>query len=243
MIVQYTRRRLSTACCCTNLNAPLAEGCRLRGVLRAPGAVRIAVQAGDGEDGTTFLYEIPNDTVAPYYIPGILRTVLAGTQLHSSSDISEAMGMTVIRLRPAELTPDPEPEHGRALTVLRALSSPDGEENPVLIGFLLVGHNLLRLYVQRTDHPGIIGVDTRLTGTPQVTPPANTSPCAPMHSFVHGIRRREGSWARPRQAGRCSDWAARSTAQVEFPGSEQESGYVPLLSASAECGEASRGEA
>ncbi|MEH0631319.1 hypothetical protein [Streptomyces stelliscabiei] len=148
------------------LNAPIAEGCRLRGVLPAPGAVRIAVLAADDEDGATFLYEIPNDTVAPYYIPGILRTVLAGTQLHSSSDISEAMGMTVIRLRPAELTPDPEPEHGLALTVLRALSNPDDEENPFLIGFLLLGPSLLRLYVQRPDLPGIIGVDTRPTGTP-----------------------------------------------------------------------------
>ncbi|MDX3066472.1 hypothetical protein PV518_30585 [Streptomyces sp. ND04-05B] len=74
--------------------------------------------------------------------------------------------MTIIRLRPAELAPDPEPEHGQALTVLRALSNPDDEENPFLIGFLLLGHSVLRLYVQRPDRPGIIGVDTRLTSTP-----------------------------------------------------------------------------
>ncbi len=76
-----------------------------------------------------------------------------------------------------------------------------------VIGFLLLGHSLLRLYVQRTDHPGVIGVDTRLTGTPQVTPPANTSPCAPMHSFVHGIRRREAS-SRPKSTctARYSTW-------------------------------------
>ncbi|MDQ0904473.1 hypothetical protein QFZ22_000458 [Streptomyces canus] len=148
------------------LNAPIAEGCRLRGVVPAPGAVRIAVHAGDDEDGATFLYEIPHDTVAPYYIPGILRTVLADTQLYSSSDISEAMGMTVIRLSPEEITPDLEPEQGQALTVLRALSDPGDEEDPFLIGFLLLGHSLLRLYVQRPDHPGIVGVDIRLTGTP-----------------------------------------------------------------------------
>ncbi|MFE9445033.1 hypothetical protein ACFYO2_40095 [Streptomyces sp. NPDC006602] len=148
------------------LNAPIAEGCRLRGVVPAPGAVRIAVHAGDDEDGATLLYEIPHDTVAPYYVPGILRTVLAGTQLYSSSDISEAMGMTVIRLRPEEITPDREPEQGQALTVLRALSDPGDEENPFLIGFLLLGHSLLRLYVQRPDYPSTIGVDIRLTGTP-----------------------------------------------------------------------------
>ncbi|MEU1183145.1 hypothetical protein ABZ464_37005 [Streptomyces sp. NPDC005820] len=111
------------------LNAPIAEGCRLRGVLPAPGAVRIAVHAGDG-DGATFLYGIPHDTVAPYYIPGFLRTALAGTQLYGSSDVSEAMGMTVIRLRPKEITPDAEPEQGQALTVLRALSDPGDEEAP-----------------------------------------------------------------------------------------------------------------
>ena len=145
------------------LNAPIAEGCRLRGVLPAPGAVRIAIEAGVDEEATTFLYEIPNDTVAPYYIPGILRTVLADTQLYSSSDISEAMGMTVIRLRPQEITPAPEPEQGQALAVLRALSDPGDEENPLLIGFLMLGHDLMRLYVQRPDRPGILGADIRLT--------------------------------------------------------------------------------
>ncbi|MFH9677812.1 hypothetical protein ACH4L5_37015 [Streptomyces sp. NPDC017405] len=148
------------------LNAPLAEGCRLRGVLPAPGAVRIAVQAGDAEDAVTFLYEIPHDTVAPYYIPGILRTVLAGTQLYSSSDIGEAMGMTVIRLRPEEITPDPEPEQGQALTVLRALADPSDDENPFLLGFLSLEHHRLRLYVQRPDLPGVIGADIRLTTAP-----------------------------------------------------------------------------
>ncbi|MFI0192110.1 hypothetical protein ACH4PW_31765 [Streptomyces sp. NPDC017082] len=148
------------------INAPIAEGCRLRGVLPAPGAVRIAVQAGDAEDAVTFLYEIPHDTVAPYYIPGILRTVLAGTQLYSSSDIGEAMGMTVIRLRPEEITPDPEPEQGQALTVLRALADPNDDENPFLLGFLSLEHHRLRLYVQRPDLPGVIGADIRLTTAP-----------------------------------------------------------------------------
>ncbi|MET7918198.1 hypothetical protein ABZU45_20155 [Streptomyces avermitilis] len=45
------------------LNAPVAEYCHLRGVLPAPGAVRIAVRAGDDENGMNFLYEIPRDTV------------------------------------------------------------------------------------------------------------------------------------------------------------------------------------
>ncbi|MEU6366166.1 hypothetical protein ABZ876_10485 [Streptomyces sp. NPDC046931] len=149
-----------------HLNAPLAEGCRLRGVLPAPGAVRIAIHAGDDETGMTFLHETPNDTVAPAYLPGILRTVLAGTRIHGSSDVSDAMGMTLIRLRPEEITWDPEPEQGQALTVLRALTDPGDDENPFLIGFLMHGNSLLRLYVRRPGRSGVIGADIRLTDTP-----------------------------------------------------------------------------
>ncbi|MEU8795018.1 hypothetical protein [Streptomyces sp. NPDC048643] len=148
------------------LNAPVAEYCRLRGVLPAPGAVRIAIRAGDDENARGFLYEIPNDIVTPYNVPGLLRTVLSGPQLYSSSDVNEVMGMTLIRLRPEDITPDPEPEQGRALTVVQALSGPGNDENPFLIGFLMHGDGLLRLYVQRTDRPGIIGADIRLTETP-----------------------------------------------------------------------------
>ncbi|MFF2201332.1 hypothetical protein [Streptomyces sp. NPDC058145] len=148
------------------LNAPVADYCHLRGVLPAPGAVRIAVRAGEDEYAMSFLYELPHDTVTPYYIPGLLRTVLSGPQIYSSSDVDEVMGMTLIRLRPQEITPTPETEQGEALTVVRALSDPGDDENPFLIGFLMHGDGLIRLYVQRPDRPGIIGVDIRLTGTP-----------------------------------------------------------------------------
>ncbi|MFE2584928.1 hypothetical protein [Streptomyces sp. NPDC059378] len=148
------------------LNAPVAEHCRLRGVLPAPGAVRIAVRAGDEGHSMDLLYEIPHDTVTPYYVPGLLRTVLSGLQLYSSSDIGEVMGMTLIRLRPQEIVADPEPEAGRALTVVRALSGPGDDEDPFLIGFLMHGEGLLRLYVQRPDRPGVIGVDIRPAEAP-----------------------------------------------------------------------------
>ncbi|MFF0777795.1 hypothetical protein [Streptomyces sp. NPDC003720] len=148
------------------LNAPIADYCLLRGVLPAPGAVRIAVRAGEAEYAKNFLYEIPHDTVAPYYIPGMLRTVLTGTRIYSSSDVDEVMGMTLIRLRPQEITPTPETEQGEALTVVRALSDPVDDESPFLVGFLMHGDGLIRLYVQRPERPGIIGVDIRLTGTP-----------------------------------------------------------------------------
>ncbi|WP_406203936.1 hypothetical protein [Streptomyces decoyicus] len=143
------------------LNGPIAEGCRLRGVLPAPGAVRIAIHAGDDE-GATFLYEIPYDAVAPAYIPRILRTTLAGTQLYSSDDVSSTMGMTLVRLHPEDITPAPEPEQGQALSILRALSDPVDDENPFLIGFLMRGDSRLRLYVQDPGGDGIIGADIHL---------------------------------------------------------------------------------
>ncbi|WP_221351542.1 hypothetical protein [Streptomyces beigongshangae] len=62
--------------------------------------------------------------MTPYSVPGLLRAVLTGPQLYSSSDVGEVLGMRLIRLRPDELTPDPEPEQGRALTVVQALSGP-----------------------------------------------------------------------------------------------------------------------
>ncbi|WP_221351544.1 hypothetical protein [Streptomyces beigongshangae] len=37
------------------LNAPVTAYCRLRGVLPAPGAVRVAIRAGDDENGRDFL--------------------------------------------------------------------------------------------------------------------------------------------------------------------------------------------
>ncbi|MER0484911.1 hypothetical protein ABR737_42445 [Streptomyces sp. Edi2] len=143
-----------------HLNAPIAENCSLRGVLPAPGAVRIAVHGGDEK---IFLYEIPHDTVAPAYLPGIMRTALTGTQIYSSDDVGEAMGMTLIRLHPEKITPTPESGQSQALSVLRALSDPGDDEDPFLIGFLWNGDSAMRLYVQPRARTGIIGADIRLT--------------------------------------------------------------------------------
>ena len=55
---------------------------------------------------------------------------------------------------------------GRVLTAVRALSGPGDDEDPFLIGFLMHGVGLLRLYTQRTDRPGIVGADIRLTDMP-----------------------------------------------------------------------------
>ncbi|MCT9005516.1 hypothetical protein [Streptomyces rhizosphaerihabitans] len=47
----------------------------------------------------------------------------------------------------------------------RALSDPGGDEDPFLIGFLMHGEGLLRLYVRRPDRP--VGVGLRLAETPR----------------------------------------------------------------------------
>ncbi|MGW6602095.1 hypothetical protein [Streptomyces sp. NPDC055036] len=148
------------------LNAPIAEGCCLRGVLPAPGAVRIAIRAGEGERSETFLYEIPHDTVAPARIPGVLRTILSETRFYGSGDVGEVLGMTLFRLRPEEITPAPEPEEGQALRALLGLGLGGGpdDENPFLIGFLMKDDGLMRVYVERPGHSRVIGVDIRLTG-------------------------------------------------------------------------------
>jgi hypothetical protein len=115
-----------------------------------------------------------------------MRTVLAGTQLYGASDISEAMGMTVIRLHLEEITPDPEAEYGQTLTVVRALSDSGDEENPFLLGFLMLGHSLLRLYVQRPVRPGAIGVDVRLTD-------ATTALIASLPSLIEEVQHQKPS--------------------------------------------------
>ncbi|MFE4366803.1 hypothetical protein ACFRMN_00850 [Streptomyces sp. NPDC056835] len=147
------------------LNAPIAEGCRLRGVLPASGAVRIAIRAGEGEGSDTFLYEIPHDSVAPARIPGVLRAILSEPQFYGSGDVSDVLGMTLFRLRPEEITPAPEPEEGKALRALLGLGLGGGpdDENPFVIGFLMKDDGLMRVYVERPGHSSLIGVDIRLT--------------------------------------------------------------------------------
>ncbi|MFJ6725710.1 hypothetical protein ACIQPQ_12405 [Streptomyces sp. NPDC091281] len=149
------------------LNGRLAPRCRLRGVLPAPGAVRVAVRVGKRKDAVDFLYEIPHGAVSTYALPGLLRAVLTGRRLHSSSDVGEVMGMTLIRLHPERIVADPEPAAGRALTAVRALAEPAADaEDPFLVGFLMRDDGLLRLYVRPTDGPGVLGADVPLAESP-----------------------------------------------------------------------------
>ncbi|MFK4227967.1 hypothetical protein ACI2LP_33640, partial [Streptomyces sp. NPDC019890] len=43
------------------------------------------------------------------------------------------------------------------------LSDPGDDENPFLIGFLMTGDRLMRLYLQQPGRTGIIGADIHLT--------------------------------------------------------------------------------
>ena len=142
------------------LNGQFASGFRLLGVLPGPGSVRIALHA---DDGTGYLYEIGNEDVAPGWVPLLLRNALARPAAPTGNRV---MGMNFIYLQQSDATWSlEEPAIDQVLRTLRALSDPADEETPFLIGFLLHGASRLRLYVQRQEQPGIIGVDVRLNNT------------------------------------------------------------------------------
>lgn len=139
------------------LNGQFASGFRLLGVLPGTGSVRIALLA---DDGTKYLYEIVNEDVAPGWVPLLLRNALSRPAAPTGSRV---MGMSLISLRQADVTWSlEEPVIDQVLSALRGVSDPDDEEVPFHIGFLLRSGSLLRLYVQRQEQPGIIGVDVHL---------------------------------------------------------------------------------
>ncbi|TWV40326.1 hypothetical protein FRZ03_22665 [Streptomyces misionensis] len=139
------------------LNGRFAAGFRLLGVLPGPGSVRIALHA---DDGTGYLYEIGDDDVAPGWVPLLLRNALARPAVPTGRLV---MGMHFVPLRQDEVAWSlEEPAVDQVLRTLRALSDPGDEEMPFLVGFLLRGTTRLRLYVQRQERPGVVGVDVRL---------------------------------------------------------------------------------
>ncbi|GGV78296.1 hypothetical protein GCM10015535_12880 [Streptomyces gelaticus] len=157
-----------------HIHAPLTDTDYLRGVLPVPppdGAIRVAIGAKEDHAPEQLLaYEIPvrqgDDLVTAYDVIGILRTLLTGTHLYSSDSVSTLMGMTLVRanlaaVEPAEPTPD-----DNALTILRTIVSPCTEEqpDPRLRGFLFLGQDRLRLYLDTEDVPGVIAADVRPSG-------------------------------------------------------------------------------
>ncbi|WP_405688281.1 hypothetical protein [Streptomyces sp. NBC_00057] len=157
-----------------HIHAPFTDTVYLRGILPAPPpaeAIRIAIGAKDDRSPDQLIaYEIPlrqgGDLLTPYDIIGILRTLLTGTHLYSSDSISKLMDMTLVRVDPAVVEPAGETLDDRALTILRTIVSPYTEEqpDPRLRGFLFLGRDRLRLYLDTADVSGVIAADVRPSG-------------------------------------------------------------------------------
>ncbi|MEU7278840.1 hypothetical protein AB0A69_08710 [Streptomyces sp. NPDC045431] len=89
-----------------------------------------------------------------------------GTQVFSSSRVGTVMGMTLIRVDPAQVAPVGPGEYDDAFTVLRTVTYPWTEEqpDPRLRGFLLQGSDRMRLYLDREDDTDVVAADVRPSG-------------------------------------------------------------------------------
>ncbi|GGZ25785.1 hypothetical protein GCM10010387_19200 [Streptomyces inusitatus] len=160
-----------------HIHAPLAADLYLRGILPAPApaeAVRFVIGSRKTRTPEGLLgYEIPlrangehGELRTGHDITGILRTLLTGTHIWSTSRVSDVMGMTLIRVDPATLAPCTANRDDRALTVLHGITAPAPEErpDPRLRGFLYLTKDRLRLYLDSPSAPSVIAADVRPSG-------------------------------------------------------------------------------
>ncbi|MEU9320185.1 hypothetical protein [Streptomyces sp. NPDC048295] len=148
---------------------PLAEGVFLRGVLPAQDAVRIVTGPADTvAPGALVAYEIPlvDDDDEPVTAPLVLgwtRTLAADGSPHPDASV---MGMALVRVDTSAVEPAPPARSDRVLRVLRTLAWPfiETPPSPALCGFLLTGHDSMRLYIAADEAAGIVAADVRLTG-------------------------------------------------------------------------------
>lgn len=176
MCEEITRRQADiTRLLLRHIQAPLSGDLCLRGVLPAPAAadaVRVVVgpPGAHAPDGCT-AYEIPlhtgdDEALTGYDVIGLLRALGASTHIHPSDRVSVVLGMTLVRIDPATLRPAPLTRDDNALTILRTLVHPYTEEqpDPRLLGFLFLGEDRLRLYLDAQDVPGVVAADVGLFG-------------------------------------------------------------------------------
>ncbi|CAL9462554.1 hypothetical protein SUDANB58_02678 [Streptomyces sp. enrichment culture] len=162
-----------------HIHAPLPDGRFIRGVLPSPppaADVRIVTgpeRTGAPDDLTA--WEIPLRTIddpeelaGPNDVLGIVRALNSGTRIFSSSRVGTVMGMTLVRVDPAQAAPAGPGERDDAFTILRTLAHPWTEEqpDPRLRGFLLQGPDRMRLYVDREEDTDVVAADVRPSGAP-----------------------------------------------------------------------------
>ncbi|MFJ6988461.1 MULTISPECIES: hypothetical protein [unclassified Streptomyces] len=161
-----------------HLHAPLPDGRFIRGVLPSPppaAGVRIVTgpQRADKADDL-MAWEIPLRTIddpeelmGVYEVLGLVRALNTGTRIVSSSSVDTVMGMTLVQVNPAQVSPTGPEERDNAFTVLRTLTYPWTEEqpDPRLRGFILQAPDRMRLYVDHEDEAAdVIAADVRLSG-------------------------------------------------------------------------------
>lgn len=160
-----------------HIHAPLADGRFIRGVLPSPPpAAEVRIVTGPQRTGfpdDLMTWEIPLRTVddpeqlaGPHDVLGIVRAVNTGTQICSSSRVDTVMGMTLIRVDPAQVAPVGPGEFDNAFTILRTLTYPWTEEHPEprLRGFLLQDPDRMRLYVDHEEDTDVVAADVRPSG-------------------------------------------------------------------------------
>lgn len=149
----------------------------VRGVLQPPGRPGLTrVVLGDGHDlGTSVAYDLPlvdaYDANVPWSaIEGTLRQLTAGPQPEPAS--RDGLGIPVVDAGAEAVRFGKDPAYDRsdalhaAVSVLSPFSAPPASgPGPELLlgGFLLIGPDTVRLYVDRTDGPaGAAGAAARI---------------------------------------------------------------------------------
>ncbi|CAL9490567.1 hypothetical protein SUDANB6_03238 [Streptomyces sp. enrichment culture] len=160
-----------------HIHAPLPDGRFIRGVLPSPppaadvGIVTGPQHAGSPDDLTVWEIPLrttddPEELAGPNDVLGIVRALNSGTRIFSSSRVGTVMGMTLVRVDPAQVAPAGPGERDHAFTLLRTLAHPWTEEqpDPRLRGFLLRGPDRMRLYVDHEEDTGVVAADVRPSG-------------------------------------------------------------------------------
>lgn len=143
----------------------------VRGVAPAPGcsaSVRVVVGPCDGTvrgTGPLIAYSFPlvaeNWYLSGHDIAKLLRTLSAAGSGPPNSEVGDMMGIPLIHIDPMTTTLSDHPPADNAQTILLTLAKNYGIEprDPLLLGFLFLAPDRLRLYLAPSDLDEVIGAD------------------------------------------------------------------------------------
>ncbi|ANW19427.1 hypothetical protein [Streptomyces clavuligerus] len=151
--------------------------------------VRIVIGPKDSYDPELRLVlELPvlrgDETVPPQEILGVLRAVGRGTRIYPSDRVGDVLGMTLIQVDMEKETPVPASLKDEALGILRGVTHLGPHEGYYwygarLRGFLFREEDVLRLYFDGEEVPGVVAADVRPSG-------ATTAVVAALPSLIAG---------------------------------------------------------